>query len=229
MRTLGASDRARLDEYFTSLRQIENQLAIESQKPAPLEACSVPGNGEDAPLGTEIESVENNHALFAKILAHTLACGQTRVFNMTFADATSSLRHAGSQMVHHAYTHEESVDPELGIQKTVTSFIYSIMGGLKTMVETLDSIREGDGTLLDRTLMLATTDTGYARVHSLENFPMITAGGANGRIKTGIHVAANGDPATRVGLTCQQVMGLPVGTWGTDSMETSKPFTEVIA
>jgi len=76
---------------------------------------------------------------------------------------------------------------------------------------------------------MATTDTGYARVHSLENVPMITAGGANGRIKTGIHVAANGDPATRVGLTCQQVMGLPVGTWGTDSMETSKPFTEVIA
>ena len=132
-------------------------------------------------------------------------------------------------MVHHAYTPEEPVDGEVGYQKTVTSFIYGIMEGLATMISALDNIREGDGTLLDRTLMLAATDTGYARVHSLENMPLITAGGANGRMKTGIHVQANGDPATRVGLTAQQVMGLPVGSWGTDSMETSKTISEVIA
>jgi len=226
---LGASDKARLDEYFTSLRQIENQLQIESQKPAPLEACTPAQKPTDAPMGTDIEMVEANHKLFAKILAHTLACGQTRVFNMTFGDATSSLRHKGSQMVHHAYTHEEATDPQLGYQKTVVSFHYVIMGGLAEMVKTLDGMREGDGTLLDRTLMLASTDTGLAKVHSLENFPLITAGKAGGRLKTGIHVHTNGDPATRVGLTLQQAMGLSINNWGTDSMATNKSITEVLA
>ena len=47
-------------------------------------------------------------------------------------------------------------------------------------------------------------------------------------MKSGIHVAAQGDPGTRVGLTVQQAMGLPVSTWGTRSMETSKSFGEVL-
>ena len=93
----------------------------------------------------------------------------------------------------------------------------------------LDSIKEGDGTLLDRTLIMATSDTGYAKLHTLENIPLFTAGGAGGRIKTGIHVAAKGDPATRVGLTVQQALGVPINSWGTDSMQTSKTIAEVLA
>jgi hypothetical protein len=77
--------------------------------------------------------------------------------------------------------------------------------------------------------MLASTDTGLAKVHSLENFPLITAGKAGGRLKTGLHIRTAGDPATRVGLTLQQAMGLPINSWGTDSMATNKSITEVLA
>jgi hypothetical protein len=42
-------------------------------------------------------------------------------------------------------------------------------------------------------------------------------------------VQAAGDPGTRLGLTVQQAMGLPVSTWGNASMETSKPISEVLA
>ena len=55
------------------------------------------------------------------------------------------------------------------------------------------------------------------------------AGKAGGRIKTGIHIAGNGDPITRVGLTVQQVMGVPVEKWGTGSMQTGKSIGELIA
>ncbi len=43
VKTLGAADKARLDEYFTSLRGLEQQLALQLEKPAPLAACTVPG------------------------------------------------------------------------------------------------------------------------------------------------------------------------------------------
>ena len=50
----------------------------------------------------------------------------------------------------------------------------------------------------------------------------------NGKIKTGLHIDGNGDPATRVGLTIQQVLGVPVSSWGAGSMQTGKSVTEIM-
>jgi hypothetical protein len=226
---LGASDRVRLDEYFTSLRELEQQLDLELQKPAPLEACTVADKVDETPVGTEIETVKTNHKLFAGLLAHALACGQTRVINVAFSDATSSLRKSGGQQTHHEYSHEEPIDPALGYQPTLTWFFGEIMQSFAVMLATLDGIREGDRSLLDRMLMMTATDHGYAKLHSLENLPVLTAGGANGQFKTGIHCAAIGDTVARVGLTVQQAMGVAISSWGMGSNETAKPFGEVLA
>jgi hypothetical protein len=228
-KTLGAADKARLDEYFTSLRELEQQLDLELQRPAPLAACSVPGKVDESPIGTEIEIVKTNHRLFASLLAHALACGQTQVVNVAFADATSSLRRTGGTQTHHEFSHEEPVDAELGYQPTLAWFFNEIMTQLAFYISTLDGIKEGDRTLLDRTIVMTGTDTGYAKVHSLENMPILTFGGGNRRIKTGLHIPAAGDPVSRVGLTMQQALGVPVSSWGTETMQTSKTVTEIMA
>jgi hypothetical protein len=228
-RTLGVSDRARLDEYFTSLRQLEQQLVIQLEKPAPIEACSIPKPPEEGPIGTEIDVVIANHKIFAQLAAHAFACDQTRVVNLTFSDMTSPLRRAGSQMFHHTYTHEEPVDEKLGYQPNVAYFITRAMEGFADYLTGLSNIKEGDKTLLDRCLIFAVTDTGYAKVHSYENIPIITAGSAGGRLKTGIHVAGRGDPISRVGLTIQQALQIPLSSWGTESMETTNTISEVLA
>ena len=179
--TLGAADRGRLDAYFTSLREMENQLEIQMQKPAPLEACSVPGKVTDATPGLLIEDALTNHRLFAGLLSHALACGQTRVFNINIAGALSHLRRAGSSNTFHTYTHEEASDPQLGYQPNVAWFQERVALAFLELVQILDGIKEGDRTLLDRTLVLYTTDTGFAKLHSSENIPMITAGSGGGR------------------------------------------------
>lgn len=96
-------------------------------------------------------------------------------------------------------------------------------------VTAFESIREGERTLLDRSVILYSTDGGNARTHSLENIPMLTIGGGNGAMKTGMHVRTNGDPITRVGLTVMQAMGVSIGQWGTVSNQTSKTVTDVMA
>ena len=225
---LGQSDRIRLDQYFTSLRQLEQQLELQLQKPPPLEACRVPGPPREGPVDTEIEHVMSNHALMAQTLALALACDQTRVFNMLFSNRASSLRMPGSSDTHHTLTHEEPRDPQLGYQPRATHFVLKSMEAWATFVATLDAIPEGDGTLLDNCLVMAHSETSEANTHSVVGLPLMTAGTAGGRMRTGMHLSGVGDSTSRIGLTMQQLMGLNVGRWGTDQNETDRPITEIL-
>jgi len=209
MQQLGQADRTRMDEYFTSVRQLEQQLDLQLQKPPPAEACHVMAKPADGPIGTEIGVAMANHRLMAEILAMALACNQTKIFNVVFSDSASNLRMPGDQ-------------------PKATFFVERSMEAWALFVATLANIKEGDGTLLDRCLVMGHSDTEYARVHSISGIPVMTAGSAGGRIKTGIHVSAIGEPITRIGLTLQQVMGVPVEKWGQGSMQTSKPVTEIL-
>lgn len=229
MSQLGAADRAHLDQYLTSLRELEQQLDLQLRKPAPLAACTALAQPNDTPVGCEVGEVTTNHRLFAKILAHALACDQTRVFNVMLTDGLSQLRFAGEANTHHLFTHEDAIDEKLGYQPNVARFFPPILGIFNNLLAELDGIREGDKTLLDRMLVLNYTDSGYAKNHTTDNIPLLTAGSAGGRMKTGIHVAAaKGDPVTRVSLTVQQVLGVPISKFGTESNETSRAVTDVM-
>ena len=224
---LGASDKQRLDQYFTSLRQLEKQLDVELTKPEPMQACVVPGRIPDRPVNAEIENVMRNHEIMSDLLVMALACDNTRVFNMNFNNGASSLTRIGSTITHHQLTHEEVLDNRLGYQPEATFFVNRIMAAWTYFVKALDSVKEGDRTLLDNTLVFAHSETEFAKFHTIDNIPMMTAGSGGGRIKTGIHVAGGGTPVSRVGLTLQQAMGVAVDRWGTDSMETNKPVREL--
>jgi hypothetical protein len=226
---LGASDKQRLEQYFTSLRQLESQLDIELTKPEPLQACVVPAQPKEAPVNAQIENVVVNHKLMTQLLVMALACDQTRVFNMYFNNGASSLTRLGSTITHHQLTHEEPLDQSLGYQPKVTFFVNTIMAAWVDFVAALDAVKEGDGTLLDHTLVFAHSETDFAKFHTIDNIPMMTAGSANGRIRTGLHVVGKGSPVSRVGLTLQQAMGVPVDKWGAGSMQTNKPIAEVMA
>ena len=227
-RRVGAADRARLDEYFTSIRQLETQLALQQQQPAALAACLKPQLPAEGPVGLEINVAQGNHDAMARLLVMALACNQTRVFNMAFNNALSSLRRPGTAYTHHTLTHEEAVDQKFGYQPEAFWFNCRVMEALASFIGIFKSVKEGNGTLLDNTLIFAHAETSYAKVHAVDNIPVMTIGRAAGRLKTGKHIAGHGDPVSRVGLTAMQVMGLPIETWGTGSLQTSKTISEVL-
>ncbi len=228
-RDLGAADKARMDEYFTSVRQMEQQLSLQMQKSPPAEACVVPQSpGENTPIGTDIFTAINVHKIMIQLLVMAVACNQTKVFNVSFSASASLFRKPGDSATNHTLTHEEPVDAQLGYQPISDWFATRSMESMATFVEAFAQVREGDGTLLDNTMIFAHTDTNYARLHALDGIPMMSVGKAGGRIKTGMHIAGNGDPVTRVGLTMMQVMGLPINQWGTRSLKTSKTITEIL-
>jgi hypothetical protein len=228
LRTVGAADRVRIDQYFTSLREIEQQVALTLEKPAPAEACSVPKEPAKSELGPTWEMAVKNHDLLGQLVVMALACNQTRVFNVALSQAASNLRRAGTATSFHELTHEEAVDETLGYQPQSTFFIERSMETFGKMLQMLDSVKEGDGTLLDHSLVLATSESNFAKIHSIDSLPIMVAGTAGGKWHSGRHIVGKGDPSSRVGLTIQQILGMPVGTWGEGAMKTSKPIAEVI-
>ena len=226
---LGSADRRRLDEYFTSLRQLERQLEVQLSEPPPLAACQPPDMPEEVEVGSEIGSATRNHELMSDVLALALACDQTRVFNMVFSYGASNLHKEGNNTGHHQLTHEEAVDGELGYQPRATFFVDQSMEAWASFVRKLATIEEGDGTLLDNTFVLAHSETSFAKVHDVLGLPVMTAGRAGGRVKSGQHIRGGADPVTRIGLSAQQIMGLRRESWGALSMETSRPISELFA
>jgi hypothetical protein len=169
-----------------------------------------------------------NHEIMSKLLAMALACNQTRVFNMMYSDPASTLTKPGSTIGHHQMTHEEPLDEKLGYQPGATWFVERSMDAWGTFVKTLAGIPEGDGTLLDNTLLFAHTEVRFAKDHSIDGVPMMVAGRAGGKIKSGLHIDGKGLPATAVPYTLMQAMGVPMDTWGSGRMKTSKVVTELL-
>lgn len=229
MAEAGAADRERLEQYFTSLREVEHKLDTELTKPAPADACKVPGEAHDRPRKGDTDTVTYNNEIMSQLCAMALACNQTRVINFQFTPATSEMYRPGDSTVYHAKTHEEPIDGKLGYQPISSELADISVAGFATFVKTLEGIREGDGTLLDHMLALGYSDTGWAKIHSIDNIPMVLVGGANGRHKGGTHYKVAADPVTRVSLTIQQMMGLPVGSFGMQNMATTKPISEIMA
>ena len=167
--------------------------------------------------------------MMTDLMLMAVACDQTRVFNMFYASAFSATTKPGYDKPHHTATHEEAVDEELGYQPNTSWYTRRAMEEWAYYVGALAAFREGDGNLLDNSLIYATTDQSFAKTHSIEGIPMFTAGNAGGRIRTGLHIDGGGSAGTRLGYTAMRLMGLEIDLWGDKSNTTSSEIGEILA
>jgi hypothetical protein len=229
MRGLGAADQARLDQYFTSVREAEDQIAAELKRPDIVAKVTIPASPEEMTVNNALPNVRKVTPLMARLGALALATDQTRVFNLTVSEPGSQIFVPGDPLGYHQSTHEEPIDPILGYQPRVAQYNVYSMELFASFLKELDGIPEGDGTILDHSLVYAFTDVSFAKIHALDGIPLLVAGGASGRMKTGYHIAGDGSAVSRVGLTVQKAMGLSVDGWGGGSMETKSAYTELLA
>lgn len=230
MMHLGASDKARMDQYFTSVREVELQLATGLQRPELTAKVAIPeAPANDVIVNNALPNIARNVPLMSKLGAIALATDQTRVFNLSTSEPASQIFIPGDSLGYHQSTHEEPIDPILGYQPRVAEYNVHSMELFAMMLKELDGIQEGDGTLLDHSLVFAFTDQSFAKIHAVDGLPILVAGLASGRMKGGFHVAGNNSTVSRVGLTVMKAMGISIDSWGLNSMETKSPFTELLA
>jgi hypothetical protein len=229
MDAVGSSDKARLEQYFTSVRELENTMAVELKRPEIIAEVTIPGMPEGMTVNKSVPVLLKTTPVFSQLLAIGLATNQTRVFNMALTEPANTMFMPGDSHVFHQATHEEPVDERLGYQPVTSKFSEYSMDCFASLLAALDGIKEGDGTLLDHSLVLAYTDCSNAKLHAIDGIPMFLAGSASGKLRTGMHIAGNSETTSRVGLTVQQALGLAVDSWGAQSNQTSKPISEILA
>lgn len=223
---VGAADQIRLEQHLDGIRALEKQLAILADPPE-LAACAYP----DTPLteygeqGGLIPWAALNEAN-AKIAAYALACDQTRVVSHWFSAAVqNSALFPERDESHHSLTHFEQ-DP----QPEVHECMLFCMENLATFVGALDAIEEGDGTLLDHSVVFATSDCASGKLHSGTDFPLLLIGGADGALVTDMHHRSTaGENATRVMLTIARALGVDMPSFGEDEQFADTPISELLA
>jgi hypothetical protein len=207
--SVGRADRARLEQHLDGVRLIERRLSMMS---AP-STC----RGPDAPPATHRALRDRIHApvveTMADLVVHALVCDLTRVFSYALCMPGHHCDfdeppHRGF----HSQCHEEPAP-----QPTVNLFVVRTMTFLARFLDRMASLREGAGTLLDASAILATSDVSTGKTHATKEYPMIVAGRAGGALRTGFHHrSTTQEPTSKVPLTLARCLGVPLASFGRD-------------
>jgi hypothetical protein len=183
MRTdLGASDRARLDNYTTQVREIERRLQIA------IEASAVAPENIEVPVGVP-QSFDEHIKLQFDLMALAFEADITRVGSLLFArdltGRTYPASEAPTSSFHGVSHHGEDPRRILDLAK-INQYHVKMVAHL---ADKLSKVKEGDGTLLDQSMILFGSNMGNSNQHVHYDVPHVLIGGAAGKLKGGRHLA----------------------------------------
>jgi len=205
---LGSRDKSKLNEYLDGIREVERRIQKAEEQSATMKM----------PLLERPSSIPDEFEEHAKLMSDLMVIAyqtdMTRVisFMMAREGSNRSYRSIGVSDGHHSVTHHQN-DPEK-IAKTmkidelhVRSFAY--------LLNKMNSTPDGDGTLLDHSVILYGSSISDGNVHTHHDLPLVLAGGASVRIKSGRHIRyAPETPMNNLLLTMLDRSGVPAETLG---------------
>src|SRR5205085_1973013 len=204
---LGGSDRRKLDEYLTSIRDIEKRIQNVEQN----NLVKAPVTAPSASVPTDF--TEHSHLIF-DLLTLAFQTDQTRVATLLLGIEQSPRNYPeiGITEGHHGLTHHQG-DKEKIEKVTQINELH-----IKQFVRLLDKLKatpDGEGTLLDNSMIVYGSALADGNAHQHNNLPTVLAGRAGGTIKSGRHLRyADETPITNLYLSMLDRMGVPVDKLG---------------
>jgi hypothetical protein len=206
-KTLGSGDSRKLSEYLESVREIEQRIQhTEAHGELSVE---LPDRPIDIP-----ESFEEHTKLMLDLVALAFSADITRVFTMIFSRelSTRTFPNIGVPEQHHPTSHHRN-DPEL-IAKKAKIDTYHVQL-LTYFLTKLQATKDGDGSLLDHSLIMYGGGMGDGNLHRHSDLPCLLAGNLGGRMKTGRHLAYPRDtPMANLLLTLLDKAGVHIDKMG---------------
>jgi len=201
MGELGPSDRRKLDQYLTSIREIEQRIQQAESENAVLTP------GLDKPSGipaTFPEHVKLMHDLMVVAFQADL----TRVVTLMYSreGSTRSYPEIGFTDGHHTVSHHGN-KPDL-MEKVSQINLYHVKQ-FTDLVAKLRNTGDGEGSLLDNTMLVYGSSLSDGNRHSHENLPVLLFGRGDGSLKPGRHIQYKDQPMTNLFLTMLDRMGIP--------------------
>ncbi len=244
---LGKADQLRLDQHLEGVHQIENQIAILSTTPtnptttsAKLvdPAIAYPNMGAVGSI-TQLRS-----SAMSDLIVFALATDITRVFSFMFTCSACHGNYADAGLdpvtFHEDYGHRKS--PK-GLDYATKGFSTGVQFAMKNLNNTLTAMMncaDGAGNLLDNSVVYTTSCTSESQTHSGNDYPLLVAGKAGGKLKTDQHLrqvagppgatgAPNGDNSSKVPFTLLTALGRPESPWGMGDSQVSSGLPAMLA
>ena len=200
-RTLGAGDRTKLKEYLDSVREVEQR--VQNIEARGIQSVELPERPTDIPA-----TFEEHIKLMYDLQALAFRADITRVFTMILCREVSARTYPqiGVPEQHHPVSHHRNA-PEL-IAKKARIDTYHVQL-LAYFLEKLQATPDGDGSLLDQSLILYGGGMGDGNLHRHSDLPCLLAGKLGGKLKTGRHLAYRQDtPMANLLLTILDGVGV---------------------
>jgi hypothetical protein len=205
---LGYHDQHKLDEYVTGVREIEKRLEA-SERDQHLAVLPTGG----APKGNPTSFGEHIR-LMGDMMVLAFQADLTRIATFMIANEGSnrSYDEAGVPEGHHDVSHHGGHPDKLLKKQMIDTFH---IRQFAYVMNRLQSIKEGDGTLLDNCMIVYGGGISDGNAHNHNNLPILMAGKAGGALKTGRHITyADQTPMNNLYLSMLDRMGVPVETLG---------------
>ena len=179
---VSVADRARLDDYTQNVREIERRLQIA------MKASSVAPSDFGVPVGVP-QTFDEHIKLQFSLLALAFQADITRVGTLLFARDLTGRTYPESEAPtsgFHGVSHHGEDPRQIGLLSKINQYHVKMLAYL---IDRLAKTQEGDGTLLDHSLVLYGSNMGNSNQHVHYDVPHVLVGSLNGRVKGNRHIA----------------------------------------
>jgi hypothetical protein len=205
---VGAADRQKLEQHLQAIREIESRLDASGG------VCAAPG-APGAVDHTRSENVPIVGKLQMDILVSALSCDLTRVASLMWMNSATekTFPWLGIHEGHHELAHRG--DEDLDAKEKLTRVYQWYASQFAYFVERLASVPEGNGTLLDNTLVVWLSEHSKGNEHDRRDLPYVLAGRAGGQVRPGRLLRLTGEvPHNNLWVSCLNIFGVQTDTFG---------------
>jgi hypothetical protein len=210
VKRVGRDDRHKLEHHLDAIDGIASRLDVPG---------SIGGVCEQPALGDPIDIYANDSypaigKLQLDLLAMSLVCDLTRVASVQWTTTQTGkiFTWLGQSDTHHSLSHSGDGDADRQSQLVAIGNWHAAQ--LAYLMSKLAAAKEGDGTVLDNTVILWCTDISRGNTHARRDMPYVLAGGAGGFFKTGRHLVYQSDYHNNLLVSILNAMGVPDETFG---------------
>ncbi|MCZ6750645.1 MAG: DUF1552 domain-containing protein [Acidobacteria bacterium] len=207
MRAVGSSDRYKLTEYLDAIRDIERRIQVAEKSASAGEQTSAQDpSAMERPAGIPKTYAEHAKLIFdLMLLAYQTDLTRVITFMMGHEGTNRTYREIGAHDGHHSLSHHKNIAESIAMVEQIDRYQSEMIA---YFLEKMRSTSEGDGSLLDHSMIICGSALSDGNLHLHNDVPTLLVGGGVGQLKGGRHIRYPGLPFSNLHLAVLDMFGV---------------------